>query len=118
MTRPDWQTAEQAAWEVANKVRRAREDREIVERLLIWRFCAKKSCRRLHTCSKPDANACMRGFFAALPEEVRVWFCLVVTAMNAGVDAREADRLARERIAAVEAAFPLHKPAGKPPVSW
>lgn len=118
MTRPDWQTPEQAAWEENNRRRRARLERELVERLLIWQFCPKKSCQRLRTCGKPDVNACLLGFFRTLPEEIRIWFCLVIKAMNAGVGAEEADRQARERIAAVEAEFPRHKPAGKPPVSW
>jgi hypothetical protein len=67
-----------------------------------WRHCYRKPCRRAHRC-RGEVYACWRLFRPAIPDELIATLHHVVQARAAGASSQEAIRIARERMAAVNA---------------
>ena len=107
MARLDWQTPEQAQWQADYEARRARQHRSLVDRLEVWSFCPRKGCQRQKSCGNERPSLCLNAFFAAMPEDVKQYVRLVVIARTGGASPAEADRIACERMIAVDGRTPF-----------
>lgn len=107
MAKLDWQTPEQAQWAADYHARRARQHRSLVDRLEIWSFCPRKGCQRQKSCGHEMPSLCLSAFFAAMPEDVKQYVRLVVDARSAGASPADADRIACERMIAVDGRTPF-----------
>ncbi|WP_449257187.1 hypothetical protein [Bosea sp. (in: a-proteobacteria)] len=107
MAKLDWQTPEQAQWQVENEARRARQHRSLVDRLEIWSLCPRKGCRRRKSCRSESPSLCLNAFFATMPEELKHYLQLVITARTGGASPAKAERIACERMIAVDGRTPF-----------
>ncbi|CAM5773075.1 hypothetical protein [Bosea minatitlanensis] len=107
MAKLDGQTPEQARWQAENEARRARQHRSLVDGLEIWSFCPRKGCRRRKSCRHDRPALCLNAFFATMPEELKQYLQLVITARTGGASPAEAGRVARERMIAVDGRAPF-----------
>lgn len=107
MAKLDWQTPEQAQWQADYEARRARQHRSLVDRLDIWSFCPRKGCQRQKSCGHEQPSLCLNAFFATMPEDLKQYVRLVVDARTGGASPAEADRIACERMIAVDGRTPF-----------
>ena len=106
MTRQSRQTPEQAQWQADYDAQRARQHRRLVDAFQVWSFCPRKGCRRLRSCRNKRPTLCLNAFLEAMPEEIKQYARLVLTARAGGASPAEADRIARERMIAVDGRTP------------
>lgn len=107
MAKLDWQTPEQAQWTADYHARRARQHRSLVDRLQVWSFCPRKGCQRQKSCGNEMPSLCLNAFFATMPEDLKQYVRLVVDARTGGASPAEADRIACERMIAVDGRTPF-----------
>ena len=107
MARLSWQTPEQAQWQADYEARRARQYRSLVDRLQIWACCPRKGCQRQNSCGNERPSLCLSAFFVTMPEDLKQYVRLVITARSAGASPADADRIACERMMAVDGRTPF-----------
>jgi hypothetical protein len=70
-------------WQAAEPERRRQEEetrRKLCTALTFWKFCGHKQCRRRCACAG-DVGKCFHRLWPLVPEEVKVEFRALVTAM-------------------------------------
>uniref|UniRef100_A0A9E7ZKT4 Uncharacterized protein n=1 Tax=Bosea sp. NBC_00436 TaxID=2969620 RepID=A0A9E7ZKT4_9HYPH len=107
MAKLDWQAPEQVQWAADYQAERARQYRGLVNRLQIWAFCPRKGCQRQNSCGHERPSLCLSAFFVTMPEDLKQYVRLVITARSGGASPADADRIACERMIAVDGRTPF-----------
>jgi hypothetical protein len=91
--------------EATGSAQSAETARRVVHtKLLFWRVCEEKACKRARGC-RGDVDACWRRWRPAVPDELMTRLRIAIQARVAGASVEEAIRAANEHVAAIEAAL-------------